>query len=109
MPGQRRWLHDFRLIIQASGLAPAHMPVKEREQAMNRTMMKTLTTAVFAAGLMIGVGSTASAQVAGQACSPNGTSKSRVVGTIRHYFSCRNGKWVFVKMCPVGGGPCAEM
>lgn len=73
---------------------------------MNRTMMKKLTAAVFAAGLMIGVGGTASAQVAGQYCSPNGASTTIVQGNMRYYYSCKSNKWVFVKACPIGGGPC---
>lgn len=73
---------------------------------MNRIMMKTVASAVFAAGLMIGAGGTASAQVAGQSCSPNGASTTIVSGGRRNYYTCVNHKWVFVKSCPIGGGPC---
>lgn len=73
---------------------------------MNSTMTKKLAAAVFAVGLMAGVGGTASAQIAGQQCSPNGASKVVPENGRRSYYSCVNGKWVFVKSCPIGGGPC---
>jgi hypothetical protein len=80
--------------------------VKHMEQVMNSTMMKKVAAAVFAAGLMIGAGGTASAQVAGQSCSPNGATTTVVQNGRRNYYTCTNYKWVFVKSCPIGGGPC---
>lgn len=73
---------------------------------MKRTMIKRATAVVFAAGLAMGVGGTASAQVAGQWCSPNGASTTIVQNGWRYYYSCKSNKWVFVKACPVGGGSC---
>jgi len=74
---------------------------------MKRTMMKAATAAVFAAGLVIGIGA-ANAQVAGQFCSPNGAATTIVQNGWRYYYSCRSNKWVFVRACPVGGGHCIE-
>ncbi len=75
---------------------------------MKPTLIKTVTAAVFAAGLGLGLGGTASAQVAGAFCSPNGASTTIVQNGIRYYYSCRNNRWVFVRGCPIGGGPCFE-
>lgn len=75
---------------------------------MKRTTMKRTAAVVFAAGLALGVGGNASAQVAGQYCSPNGASTTIVQNGYRYYYSCRSNRWVFVKACPVGGGMCFE-
>ncbi|UOF16615.1 hypothetical protein IEQ11_08215 [Lysobacter capsici] len=73
---------------------------------MNRTMMKKMAAVVFAAGLAIGAGGTASAQVGGQYCNPNGATTTIVQGSWRYYYTCSSHKWVFVKACPIGGGHC---
>lgn len=75
---------------------------------MKRTMMAKVAGAVFVAGLAMGLGGTASAQIGGQFCSPNGASTTIVQNGFRYYYSCRNNKWVFVRGCPIGGGPCFE-
>lgn len=73
---------------------------------MNSTMMKQVSAAVFGVGLMIGAGGTANAQVAGQFCSPNGATTTIVQNGRRNYYVCNSNRWVFVKSCPIGGGPC---
>lgn len=73
---------------------------------MNRTMMKKAAATVFAFGLLIGAGGTASAQVGGAYCNPNGATTTIVQGSWRNYYTCSGNKWVFVKACPIGGGRC---
>lgn len=75
---------------------------------MKATMMKKATAAVFAMGMAMGFGGTASAQVGGQYCNPNGATTTIVQNGWRNYYTCSNHKWVFVKACPVGGGRCVQ-
>ncbi len=73
---------------------------------MKQTMIKTVAAAVFAAGLGLGLAGTASAQIGGAYCSPNGASTNIVQGSWRYYYTCQSNKWVFVKACPLSGGRC---
>lgn len=106
VPDRWRALHFLRVIVRAFGLRTAAMPVTERKQAMNRIMMNKLAVAVFAAGLAMGVSGTASAQVAGAYCNPNGATTVVVQGSWRNYYTCKNHKWSLTKACPVSGGGC---
>ncbi len=75
---------------------------------MKRTVMKAAAAAVFAMGLTLGLGGTASAQVGGSYCSPNGATTNIVQNGMRYYYRCENHKWVLTRACPISGGPCLE-
>ena len=73
---------------------------------MKQGLMKGIAIAVFVAAMS--VSSTASAAGPNIVCSTSLAGKTVYIqsGGWRYYYICRPPTWVFVKACPIGGGPC---
>lgn len=73
---------------------------------MKQGIMKGIAIAVFVAAMSIS--SAASAAGPNIVCAGSLTGKTVYIlsGGYRHYYICRPPVWVYVRSCPVNGGPC---
>jgi hypothetical protein len=72
---------------------------------MKHGFMKGIAIAVFVAAMS--VSSTASA-APNIACTASLAGKTVYIlgGGYRHYYICRPPTWIYLRSCPVNGGPC---
>jgi hypothetical protein len=76
------------------------------KQGITKGITRGVAVALFAAAMSIA--GTASAAGPNIACTPslNGTVVYVVSGAYRYYYQCRTPTWVFLRACPIAGGPC---
>ncbi|NOT87407.1 MAG: hypothetical protein HOP03_04410 [Lysobacter sp.] len=73
---------------------------------MKQGIIKGIAIAVLVAGMSIA--GTASASGPNIACTASLSGRTVFIlsGGYRHYYICRPPVWVYLRSCPVNGGPC---